>query len=62
MLFRFIIWMIITFIAVKFVGTVLRALRTLLTPNSHIGTVPPRRHPFARRPVDDIPYEDVSKE
>lgn len=62
MLLRFIIWMIITFIAVKFVGTVLRALRTLLTPNSHIGSVPPRRHPFASRQVDDIPYEDVSKE
>ncbi|NUN69656.1 MAG: hypothetical protein HUU02_08095 [Bacteroidetes bacterium] len=56
---RFIIWMIIVFIAGKILGVAIRSLRRLLTPNRDVLTKRPRS-PFARRTVvEDIPYEEV---
>lgn len=56
---RFIIWMIIVFIAGKIIGQVIRSVRLLLTPNRNVMQRSPRS-PFRRRtPVEDIPYEEV---
>jgi hypothetical protein len=56
---RFIIWMIIVFIAGKIIGQVIRSIRLLMTPNRDVMRRAPRT-PFSRRtPVEDIPYEEV---
>lgn len=58
---RFIVWMIIIFIAGKIIGQVIRSLRLLMTPNRDVLTKS-ARSPFSRRPpVEDIPYEEVKE-
>lgn len=61
MLFRFILWMILIFFAVKIIGSALQYLRRLLTPNQHIKNSGQRRYVRDNSDVEDIPYEDVSK-
>jgi hypothetical protein len=56
---RFIIWMIVVFIAAKIFGQVLRAIRLMLTPNRDVRNLR-NGTPFGRkRNVEDIPYEEV---
>ncbi len=56
---RFIVWMIIVFIAGKILGQVIRSVRLLMKPNKDVLTKTPRS-PFSHRaPVEDIPYEEV---
>jgi hypothetical protein len=59
---RFIIWMILVFIAGKIIGQVVRSVRLLLTPNRNVSTHQPRG-PFRRsHPVEDIPYEEIKEQ
>lgn len=56
---RFIIWMILIFIAGKILGQVIRYVRLMLTPNKDVLKHQPRS-PFRRtNPVEDIPYEEI---
>lgn len=57
---RFIVWMIIFFVAAKIVGLVIRSVRMMLTPNKDVLN---RRTaaPFRRaNTVEDIPYEEIN--
>lgn len=60
MLLRFILWMILFFIAAKIIGTALRYVRRLLTPNKHIQDPGTRNNGKKYTNVEDVPYEDVS--
>lgn len=60
MLLRFIIWMIIMFIAVKIAGVVIRYIRELLNPNLHIKNSGRRKNIEEEHTVEDIPYEDIT--
>jgi hypothetical protein len=57
---RFIVWMIIFFVAAKIVGLVIRSVRLMLKPNKDIlnrGTAAPFRRSNS---VEDIPYEEIN--
>ncbi|MEW5797389.1 MAG: hypothetical protein AB1728_00150 [Bacteroidota bacterium] len=60
MLLRFILWMIIVFIAAKIIGSTLRYLRRLATPNRHIKDQRHETKVDEYKDVEDVPYEDIS--
>ncbi|MBI2428969.1 MAG: hypothetical protein HYV29_09290 [Ignavibacteriales bacterium] len=60
MLLRFILWMILFFIAAKIIGATIRYLRRTLTPNRHIKDQQKRSNVEEYKNVEDVPYEDVS--
>lgn len=57
---RFIVWMIIAFVAAKIVGQVIRSIRLLVTPNKDI--LNRRTSPASGRHqnIEDIPYEEIN--
>ncbi len=59
MMLRFIMWMIIFFVATKIVVWVIRAIRLALKPNKDVSTF--NQQPITRngKIVEDIPYEEV---
>lgn len=60
MLLRFIIWLIIFFIAVKILAVSIRYLRRLFNPKTHSEDFPKSRTAHQNNTIEDIPYEDVS--
>jgi hypothetical protein len=60
MLLRFIIWMIIIFIAAKIAGVIIRYIRALITPNRHINNSRHQQTIKEEHSIEDIPYEDVT--
>ena len=58
---RFIIWMIIVFIAGKILGQVIRSVRRLLTPNRDVRKHEPRGPFRPSHPVEDISYEEIKE-
>ena len=60
MLLRFIFWTIIIFIAAKIIGSTLRYLRRIATPNRHIKDHQRETKVDEQKDVEDVSYEDVS--
>lgn len=58
---RFIIWMIIFFIAAKIIGRVVRYVRLLFTPNNDILKHDQRSHGETANTIEDIPYEEIKE-
>ena len=58
-MFRFIIWMIVVFIAAKILGQTIRYLRLLMTPNRDVLTRKDRSPFEKKKPIEDIPYEEI---
>lgn len=61
MLLRYIIWLILIFIAAKIVGSIIIYIRKLLTPNQHIKDRGQDKKVGEYKNVEEIPYEDVSQ-
>jgi len=56
---RFIVWMIIVFVAAKILGQVIRTIRLMLTPNRDIAKKT-SASPYSRHTsIEDIPYEEI---
>ena len=56
---RFIVWMIIFFIAAKITGQLVRYVRLLFTPNKDILKHDQRSHGQTKNTIEDIPYEEI---
>lgn len=59
MLLRFILWLIIIFIAGKIVGSVVVYLRKVLTPNKHVSSIDKKKSQEKYEDVEDVPYEEL---
>lgn len=56
---RFIIWMIVVYIAAKIIGTLIRSIRLYFTPNKDVFS-PHSPSPLDRqKKIEDIPYEEI---
>ena len=58
---RFIIWMVIFFIAAKITGQLVRYVRLLFTPNKEILTHDRRSKGRTTNAIEDIPYEEIKE-
>jgi hypothetical protein len=61
MMGRFIIWMILVFIAAKILGQVIRSIRLLLTPNKDVLNRKSGQAYGKQKSIEDIPYEEIKE-
>ena len=56
---RFIVWMIIVFVAAKILGQAVRYMRLLMTPNKDVQKRNSASHTDRKKHIEDIPYEEI---
>lgn len=56
---RFIIWIIIIFIAAKIISMVVRSVRLYFTPNKDVFTRKTQQRTKQAKEIEDIPYEEI---
>ncbi len=58
---RFIVWMIIFFVAAKITGRLIRYVRLQFTPNKEVLKHDQRSHGPPANTIEDIPYEEIKE-